>query len=56
MSQCASAQFWFIIENETLTKLYLPPPIYKNELSQTGSKIFVTGHMRGSGATTSTCK
>ncbi len=40
MSKCVSAQFWFIIETN------------KNSHSQTGSNIFVTGHMTVSGATT----
>ncbi len=45
------AQFWFIIEKKNTNKITFLSPL-KNEHSQTGSNILVTGHMTGSGATT----
>ncbi len=47
-----SAQFSFIVEKKTLTKLHLIP-LYSGH-SQPGSIIFVNGHMNGNGTTT--CK
>ncbi len=53
MSECVSAQLLFIIEK----KVTSPSPWKKNGHSQTGSNIFVTGHMRWSGAITcQTCQ
>ncbi len=50
MSECDSAQFWFIIEKKNLQSYISFYPV--NGHSQTGSNIFVTGHMTGSGTTT----
>ncbi len=52
MLECVSAQFWCITGKNT-NKVTSYSPL-TNDHSQTGSNIFVTSFLKGSGATT--CK